>query len=245
MRDAPNSLRCLVVLPTYQERDNIAATLDRVMRASPVLDALVVDDGSPDGTGDIVMQAMKREPRIALNRRARKSGLGSAYLAGFEHGLRMGYGAVCTMDADGSHDAASLPSMLRAMHAQAADLVIGSRYVRDGAVRDWTWLRKLNSAAANCLYRKLLGIATHDCTSGFRIYSAALLKKMRLSQLRSTGYSMLVELLVQAKACNARIVEEPILFKNRRLGKSKISLHEMLTSLRTLLDLKLLSGRAL
>src|ERR1700680_1029049 len=190
--------RCLVVLPTYQERDNIRATVTAVLAASPRAHALVVDDGAPDGTAELVTAMCASEPRIALVRRAGKLGLGTAYIAGFDYGLGDGYDMIATMDADGSHDPAALPAMFAHIDAGDADLVIGSRYAPGGTVENFSFARKLNSAVANGAARALLGLRVRDCTSGFRLYTESLLRRMRLHALKSIGYSIVPELLYEA-----------------------------------------------
>ena len=238
MTSPDTSHRCLVVLPTYQEGENIRATIAAVLAATPRADALVVDDGSPDGTGALVTALRATDPRIALVSRAGKLGLGTAYVAGFRHGLDANYGAIATMDADGSHDPAALPEMLAHLDAGDADLVIGSRYAPGGSVDNFSAARKLNSAVANTMARVLLGLRVRDCTSGFRLYSAALLRRMRLGGLKSTGYSMIPELLYEAAFSGARIVEVPIAFRNREKGVSKVTVGEIVSWMRTVAALR-------
>ncbi len=230
--------RCLVVLPTYQEADNIGATVHAVLAASPRLDVLVVDDASPDGTAALVTAMRSREPRIALINRSGKLGLGTAYIAGFKYGLAAGYAAIATMDADGSHDPAALPDMLNHIDAGDADLIIGSRYVRGGSVENFSVARKMNSAVANAMARMLLGLRVRDCTSGFRLYSSTLLRHMRLAKLKSIGYSMVPELLYESASSDARIVEVPISFRNRERGISKVTVGEILSWMRTVAALR-------
>jgi glycosyltransferase involved in cell wall biosynthesis len=232
------SLRCLVVLPTYQERENIRAMIAAVLAASARADVLVVDDGSPDGTGALVTALRATDPRIALVSRSGKLGLGTAYVAGFRFGLDANYGAIATMDADGSHDPAALPVMLARLDAGDADLVVGSRYAPGGTVENFSAARKLNSAVANTMARMLLGLRVRDCTSGFRLYSSALLRRMRLDALKSTGYSMVPELLYEAALSGARVVEVPIAFRNREKGNSKVTLGEILSWMRTVTALR-------
>lgn len=236
--DIPVGDRCLVVLPTYQERENIRATMQAVLASSPRVDAVVVDDASPDGTADLVSAMRVRDPRIALVSRAGKLGLGTAYVAGFRYGLDAGYGAIATMDADGSHDPRVLPAMLAALDSGDADLVIGSRYAPGGSVENFSAARKLNSAVANAMARALLGLRVRDCTSGFRLYSASLLRRMRLDALKSTGYSMVPELLYESAAAGARIIEVPIAFRNREKGESKVTVGEILSWMRTVAALR-------
>ena len=238
MTSPDTSRRCLVVLPTYQERENIRAMIAAVLAASPRADVVVVDDGSPDGTGALVSSLRATDQRIALVSRSGKLGLGTAYVAGFRFGLDAGYDAIATMDADGSHDPAVLPAMLAHLDAADADLVIGSRYAPGGTVENFSAARKLNSAVANAVARALLGLRVRDCTSGFRLYSSALLRRMRLDALKSTGYSMVPELLYEAASSGARIVEVPIAFRNREKGVSKVTITEILSWMRTVAALR-------
>jgi dolichol-phosphate mannosyltransferase len=232
-----NAHRCLVILPTYNERDNVAVLIRKILAASDDVDVLVVDDSSPDGTADAIRAMQVETPRIHLIQRPGKLGLGSAYLIGFKTAVQWGFGSTCTMDADQSHDPAHLAGMLNLLKDH--DLVIGSRYVPGGAVENWNILRKINSGAANLLARRIVGRDVRDCTSGYRLYSTRLIQQLELLALKSSGYSMLVELLYEARVCRARVVESPIVFRNRTLGKSKISYLEVLGSLRTLFRLKI------
>lgn len=232
-----NTHRCLVILPTYNERSNIGVMIETILASSEDVDVLVVDDSSPDGTADYVRQLQRTMDRVSLIQRPGKMGLGSAYLLGFEAAVDRGFGAACTMDADQSHDPRHLAGMLRML--EDCDVVIGSRYVRGGAVENWNALRKLNSSVANMLARRVVGKEIRDCTSGYRVYSTRLLQKLEFLALRSSGYSMLVELLYEARVVNAKVMEHPIVFKNRIHGESKISYREVLGSLRTLFRLKL------
>ncbi len=226
------------MLPTYQERDNIRSTVSAVLAASPRADALVVDDASPDGTAQIVSAMIAADARVSLLSRTGKLGLGTAYLAGFARGLAAGYGMIATMDADGSHDPAALPAMFAHIDSGEADMVIGSRYAPGGTVENFSFARKLNSAVANGAARALLGLTVRDCTSGFRLYSACLLRRMRMEALKSTGYSMVPELLYEASAAGARIVEVPIAFRNREKGVSKVTVGEILSWMRTVAALR-------
>jgi len=209
-----------------------------VLAATPRADVLVVDDGSPDGTGALVTALRATDPRIALLSRSGKLGLGTAYVAGINFGLDAEYGAIATMDADGSHDPVVLPAILAYLDAGSTDLVIGSRYAPGGTVENFSAARKLNSAVANTMARLLLGLRVRDCTSGFRLYSATLLRHMRLDALKSTGYSMVPELLYEAASSGARIVEVPIAFRNREKGVSKVTLAEILSWMRTVAALR-------
>lgn len=235
-RPGARERRCLIVLPTYNERANIEWVTRAVLRASAPADVLVVDDSSPDGTADLVRAIGAQEPRVALHQRRAKLGLGSAYLVGFRRALEMGYDAVCTMDSDRSHDPAHLPAMLALL--DEADLIIGSRYCAGAKVEDFTVVRRVNSAVANGLAGLVLGVGIRDHTSGYRVYATSLLRRMDLESLRASGYSLLVELLHEARRCGARIVESPIQFKRRHAGSSKINLGEVAGSLVTLFQLR-------
>lgn len=218
--------RAVVVLPTYNEVDNLAPLVETILARAP-LDVIVVDDGSPDGTGAVADRLAAAHPgRVHVVHRASKLGLGSAYGAGFARALTLGASHVCTMDADFSHDPTVLPALLAA--AADADLVIGSRYAPGGSVdSDWGWHRRLLSAGANALAHRVLGLTAHDCTSGFRCYRAPLLEAVRFSDIRASGYSYLVEMLFRSARAGARIVEVPIRFTDRRHGASKISRAEI------------------
>jgi dolichol-phosphate mannosyltransferase len=224
-------------LPTYNERENIALVVAGLLSADERLDVLVVDDSSPDHTGAAVREIERRTPRVRLIERARKMGLGSAYILGFETGMREGFGSVCTMDGDLSHDPRYLVEMLSARGEY--DVIIGSRYAAGGRIEGFNIWRKLNSAVANVLARRFIGNDVRDCTSGYRLYSSPFLQKLNLPALEASGYSMLVELLYEARVSRARITEHPIVFKNRIAGKSKVSYLELLGSLRTLFRLKI------
>lgn len=224
---------CLVVLPTYNEALNIRHLTETVLLTSPTFHVVVVDDSSPDGTAGIVKEITKRESRVTLIVRPKKLGLGSAYLAGFRAAQQRGFGSVCTMDADRSHDPTYIIEMLRTQREYDADIVIGSRYVPGGGIGGWSASRKLNSHFANALVRKVLRLSSNDCTSGFRLYSERILRRLNLASLKSTGYSMLVELLYDAQSRGARIIEVPIFFSNRTRGKSKLNSGEIITSLLT------------
>ena len=225
----------LVILPTYNERLNLERLVRGVLDADPEADVLVIDDSSPDGTADLARHLMRETNRIFLIQRPGKMGLGSAYLRGFTESMTNGYRGVCTMDADNSHDPSALPRMFAAL--DRADLVIGSRYVR-GGFTDQSVPRRVNSAVANGLARIMLDLAIKDCTSGFRVYSTDALRKLPLGSLQSRGYSMLVELLCQVAEQGGRIVEVPIAFRDRSAGESKIGLHEIWESLRTIARLR-------
>ncbi len=218
-------MRALVVTPTYDEALNVVPLVTRVLEQSPALEMLVVDDASPDGTGDLVARRMTDEPRLHLLRRARKLGIGSAYLEGFRFAIDRGFELVVTMDCDFSHDPGYLPELLAAMEDH--DMVIGSRYVPGGGIANWPLHRRALSAFANLYTRLLLRMPVHDCTSGFRCYRVPALIAVDPFAVRSSGYSFLYEMVYRVHRSGFRIGETPILFENRVAGASKINRSEI------------------
>lgn len=214
-------MRYLVTLPTYNEAENVILLATEVLAQDPRIEVLVVDDASPDGTGDLVEAEQAHEPRLHLLRRAGKLGLGTAYLAGFRHGLDHGFDAVLTMDCDFSHKPRYLPDFLAA--AEDHDLVIGSRYIPGGGIANWPLHRRALSAWANFYTRTLLRIPAHDCTSGFRLYRREVLEGVDPFAVSSSGYSFLEEMVQRVHLAGFRIGETPILFEDRIRGQSKIS----------------------
>jgi dolichol-phosphate mannosyltransferase len=215
-------MRVLVLLPTYNEIENIEDVLRRTRAALPDADVLVVDDGSPDGTADRAEKLDVDLGGIDVLRRASKSGLGSAYRAGFRVGLARGYDVMIEMDADLSHDPAVLPELVGAVE-QGADLAIGSRYVSGGAIPDWKWGRRAISRVG-CLYaRTMLGLSVHDATAGFRAYRADALRAVPLDGVRADGYGFQVEMIYLVERNGGTVVEIPITFRDRTLGRSKMS----------------------
>ncbi|MGZ8612335.1 MAG: apolipoprotein N-acyltransferase [Actinomycetota bacterium] len=217
----PGRFRTLVVLPTYDERETIDEVLDGLLQLPHGVDALVVDDGSPDGTGAVVRARAEADPRIRLVERARKSGLASAYAAGFRTGLDEGYDAIVEMDSDLSHRPEQLPRLLDAL--QRHDVVVGSRYVPGGGVTNWSRARLALSRVGNSYARFCLGIGVHDATSGFRAYRRAALATIVEPPVRSDGYGFQVELVYRAWNASLTIGEAPISFHERIHGQSKIS----------------------
>lgn len=214
-------LKALVVVPTYQEVHTVGRALDALASAAPDVHALVVDDGSPDGTADLVARIALDRPSVHLLRRAAKQGLGSAYRAGFAWGLEHGFEALVEMDADLSHDPGAVPLLLAALHE--ADLVIGSRYVPGGEIPDWTWHRRFLSRYGNLYSALVLGLPLTDLTSGFRAYRADLLCRIGLDAARAGGYGFQIEMAYRAASCGARVAEIPICFSDRTEGTSKMS----------------------
>lgn len=218
--DLPASGHVVVVIPTYNERDNLGRVLDRLFAAVPEVDALVVDDDSPDGTGRLADERARRDERVHVLHRTAKEGLGAAYLAGFDWALRRGYDVLVEMDADGSHAPEQLPRLLRAL--AHADLAIGSRYVPGGAVVHWPRRRKLLSRGANLYAQLLLGARIRDMTAGFRAYRAEALRQLGLADVSSEGYCFQVDLTWRAVRAGLRVGEIPITFTERAAGSSKM-----------------------
>lgn len=229
--------QALMIVPTYNEKENLAKLVARLRALPDNVHVLIVDDNSPDGTGQIADDLAAQDEGVHVLHRSGKLGLGTAYRAGFAFGLRRHYQYLCTMDADFSHSPESLPDLL-AKAASGYDLVVGSRYVPGGAVVGSTPVRKLISYFANWLAHLLLGIAVHDCTAGFRCYRRAVLETIDLEQIFSSGYSFLVEMAFHCQRAGFRIGEVPITFVNRTEGDSKISKTEIYKAFYTLLRLR-------
>ena len=214
-------MKTLVVVPTFNERENIAEVVERLFAACPHCDLLVVDDSSPDGTGALVEELARERSQIHLITRAGKQGLGTAYITGFRWGIERGYEAIVAMDADLSHDPAAVPSLVTAI--SDAELAIGSRYIPGGGVSDWGLVRRGLSRAGNAYARMWLGFDVHDATSGFRAYRVDVLAKMNLSSFRAEGYAFQIETAWRIHLDGGRIVEVPITFAERHDGRSKLS----------------------
>jgi len=212
----------LVVLPTYEESENIDRVLRRVRHAMASATMLVVDDGSPDGTADIAERAGKELGNIEVLRRHEKSGLGSAYRAGFGWGLERGFDACIEMDADLSHEPEALPDLVGAL-GTGCELAIGSRYVTGGSIPNWAWHRRLLSRGGNVYASALLGLGVADSTSGFRAYAAPLLRRIDLEHVRADGYGFQIEMTYRARRAGAAVTEVPIRFVDRVDGRSKMS----------------------
>lgn len=212
----------LVVIPTYNERESIAAIVARVRSATPEVDVLVVDDNSPDGTGEIADGVAASDAAVFVLHRAAKNGLGMAYGEAFRWALARGYGRVVEMDADGSHAPEQLPSLLSAADA-GADVVLGSRWVPGGGVENWPKYRELLSRGGSAYSRVLLGLPQRDVTGGYRVFSAHALGSIRLEDVHSQGYGFQVDMLFHAQRAGLAIVEVPITFVERELGESKMT----------------------
>ena len=217
----PVAPKILVCIPTYDERDNLPGTLRRLRAAVPEADVLVLDDASPDGTGEIADEMAAADPAVSVMHRAGKAGLGAAYVAGFVWGLERGYDVLVEMDADGSHQPEELPRLLSALHD--ADVVLGSRWMPGGEVRNWPRSRLVLSRGGNLYVRGALGMPLTDATGGFRAYRARVLRALALEQVSSQGYCFQVDLVWKAWRQGRRIVEVPITFVERERGRSKMS----------------------
>ena len=214
-----NENRACVVLPTYNERENVPEIVPAILAASPAVDVLVVDDNSPDGTGALADALAARDGRVRVLHRPRKDGLGRAYLAGFAEALRAGYGRIVEMDADFSHDPARLPVLL----ATDADVVLGSRYVAGGGTVNWGLGRRVLSRGGSLYARTILGVPVRDLTGGFKCFRRQVLGSLDLGSVRSSGYAFQIELTFRAIRRGFKVVEVPITFVDRRVGKSKMS----------------------
>ncbi|HEY0636783.1 MAG TPA: polyprenol monophosphomannose synthase [Pseudonocardiaceae bacterium] len=211
----------LVVIPTYNERDNLPLIVERLRTAVPDADVLIVDDNSPDGTGVLADELAAADDRVNVMHRTAKNGLGAAYVAGFAWALERDHGTVVEMDADGSHAPEELPRLLDAL--RDADLVIGSRYVPGGRVVNWPKHRWLLSRGANLYSRVVLGVSVNDVTAGFRAYRRRVLEKLDLERVVSVGYCFQIDLAWRTAQEGFRVVEVPITFTERAIGQSKMS----------------------
>jgi dolichol-phosphate mannosyltransferase len=212
----------LVVIPTYNERENIAHVIDRLRDAQPDVAVLVVDDGSPDGTGAIADRIAADDERVHVLHRTEKAGLGAAYLAGFAWGLDRGFSVLVEMDADGSHRPEELGRLLE-RSAAGADLVIGSRWVPGGSVVNWPWHRVLLSRGGSLYSRVVLGVRVRDLTGGYRAIRSDLLRRLVAEDIESAGYCFQVDLARRAVRAGAEVAEVPITFVERERGESKMS----------------------
>ncbi len=220
----------LVCLPTYDEKDNVGPMIDAVLAATPEVDVLVIDDNSPDGTGEIADAIAAREPRVHVLHRKGKEGLGKAYLAGFDWALARGYERILEMDCDFSHDPKYLPGMLAA--SREADLVLGSRNIPGGGTVNWGLLRKFISRGGSFYARTILGIPVRDLTGGFKCFRREVLQAIDLPTVECSGYAFQIELTYRTLRKGFRVKEIPIVFVDRRVGQSKMSRRIVLEALR-------------
>lgn len=222
-------MRLILVVPTYNEVANLPGLLDGIRRYLPEADVLVVDDASPDGTGELADKLATEDPRLQVLHRPAKEGLGAAYVHGYRVALEQGYDVIGQMDADGSHQPAELPRLLAAL--EHADLVIGSRYVPGGSVRNWAWHRRALSRGGNAYTRLLLGMPVHDATGGYRLFRRTTLQAIGLDRVQASGYVFQAEMAHRTVAAGLRVTEVPIEFVERAQGASKMTPEIMRESL--------------
>lgn len=216
-----NKNSALVIVPTYNESENISNLLNQLTKHVGGFDVLVVDDNSPDGTKDFVLRFMKHEPQVHLLVRPKKEGLGSAYIAGFRWGLERGYKILIEMDADFSHTPADVPRLIEAL--KTADVAVGCRYGTGGGISGWSLLRQAISRGGNLYAQRILRLPVLDLTGGFNAWKREVLEKINIDSVKSKGYAFQVELKYRAHRNGFKIAEIPIHFENRKLGKSKMS----------------------
>lgn len=224
-----------VIVPTYNEKENIEDLVDQLLALPLDIHVIVVDDNSPDGTGQIADNLAKERPEVSVIHRAGKLGLGTAYIAGFKHGLAAGAQRLITMDADFSHDPSYIPALVEL--ANYYHITIGSRYIPEGGVQNWEIQRRFLSWSANAFARAVLGLKAHDCTAGFRCYHREVLLNINLDRIFSNGYSFLVEMIFKCQRMGFTMGEIPIIFTNRQRGQSKISKREIYKAIYTVMRL--------
>jgi len=228
----------LVIIPTYNEAENLGPITSAVLAAEPRVDILVVDDNSPDGTGDLADALAKKEPRVKVLHREKKEGLGKAYLHAFRWALDAGYQFIIEMDADFSHDPKYLPVLLNEA-ISGTDLVLGSRYVDGGGTVNWGPVRRAISRGGSLYARSILGVGIRDLTGGFKCFRRAVLEAIDLGAVKSTGYAFQIELTYRALKAGFSIKEMPIVFEDRRVGQSKMSRKIFVEALTMVWKLKL------
>ncbi len=214
--------RTLIVIPTYNEAENLPPLVREIMALPKSFDILVIDDNSPDGTGEIADRLVEELPAVHVLHHPAKQGLGTAYIAGFRWASRRDYDYILGMDCDFSHHPRYLPTFLE--HVEHADLVIGSRYVPGGGTINWGPLRKLISSGGNFFARTMLGLKAHDCTGGFRCYRRKMIEQVPWEEINIHGYGFLIGALYHVERLGGRVIEFPIIFKDRRVGQSKMSI---------------------
>ncbi len=224
-----------VIIPTYNEKENLTDLVTQILALPINAQVIIVDDHSPDGTGEIADSLAAQEPRVSVIHRDGKLGLGTAYIAGFKKGLSEGSDRLITMDADFSHDPSYIPALVAL--ADSYHITIGSRYIPQGGVVNWEWQRRFLSWSANHFARTVLGLKAQDCTAGFRCYRREVLLSIELDQIFSNGYSFLVEMLFKCQRQGYTVGEIPIIFANRQRGESKISQQEIYKAMSTVMRL--------
>jgi len=234
----------VVIIPTYNESENIEKLSNGILALKKDVSVIIVDDNSPDGTGLIADRLAGADSAIKVIHRQGKLGLGTAYIAGFKYALKENFEYILTMDADFSHDPERIPQLID--EAKRCDVVIGSRYIKGGDTVNWSIYRRMLSKTANMVTKFMLRLKPNDCTSGFRCYNRNVLESLKLDTLFSSGYSFLVEVLYEAQSMGYRIGEVPIIFNDRKRGKSKISKKEIFKGAYTIFRLsakRLIKGR--
>lgn len=224
-------MKIMIIVPTYNEKENIVSLLTKLLALPINADVIVVDDNSPDGTGKLVDELHAENTRVQVIHRVAKLGLGTAYIAGFKKALSEDADLILTMDADFSHHPHYIPAMVNL--AQKHHVVIGSRYIPGGGVENWEWYRKFLSWGANLFARTMLSLKANDCTAGFRCYHRDVLLKIDLDNIFSNGYSFLLEMAYKCQKLGCSFGETPIIFANRREGTSKISQTEIFKAIYT------------
>ncbi len=230
-------MKCIVVVGTYNEAENIGRLLADITALGPAYHALIVDDSSPDGTGDIVAEAAARNAQVHLLSRPSRLGYGTAYVDGFKRALEMGADYIVQMDADYSHDPQDIPRLVEAAK-KGADLAVGSRYVKGGGTKGWPLRRRIISGGINLIARTLLGLPLKDCSGGFKCFRRVTLESLNLSAIRSKGFSLHYETSYFCQRSGRRFVEVPIVFVDRQLGRSKLSLKIMIEAFMVILALR-------
>jgi len=229
-------LKALVILPTYNEKENIEIVVNEILSAHKDLDILIIDDNSPDGTGEIADGIAQKESRVKVHHRPGKLGYGKAYLTGFKMTLSEGYDYYFQMDSDLSHDPKEIPAILEKMSRH--DMVIGSRYVPGGKIVGWGPIRYIISMGGNLFARTMLRLPVKDCTSGYRCYKAKVLKELKLEEVKAEGYGFQVEILYRVLRGGFNVGEHPIIFADRELGKSKMSKSIAIEAFKRVLSLR-------
>jgi dolichol-phosphate mannosyltransferase len=214
-------MKALVIIPTYNERENLPRLIPQILSQGSEFQVLVVDDNSPDGTGEVADGLAAADPRVHVMHRDGKRGLGTAYVAGFKWALAEGFDYVFEMDADFSHDPDDLPRLLAG--AESGDVAVGSRWVGDGGTRNWSMLRTFISRGGSIYAKTILGVPVNDLTSGFKCFSSYVLERLDLDSIHSNGYAFQVEVNYRCHRLGYQIVEVPIVFVDRRVGESKMS----------------------
>ncbi len=236
-------MKPVVIVPTYNEKENIEILLADLLALPVNLSVIVVDDSSPDGTGQLADRWAAQTDRVQVIHRASKLGLGTAYIAGFQRALSIGFDRIMTMDADFSHHPKYIPAIIEL--SRECDMVIGSRYVKGGGTLNCPWKRRMLSRGANAFAKFMLSLRARDCTAGFRCYRREVLESIDLDSIFSNGYSFLIEMIYYVQRLGWKIGEVPIVFEDRQRGKSKISQNEVSRALQTVLRLEVRRMRGL